>query len=728
MATLLFSALGAVFAGRIGGVIGALVGQQISRSLFGGSSREGPRLAELAVTTSSYGTALPRVFGRMRMPGTIIWATDLVEHKDKQGGGKGKPSVVNYTYSASFAVALASRPIGSVGRIWADGNLLRGAAGDMKVGGTIRVHLGSDDQAPDPLLAAAEGSGRCPAFRGIAYIVFEDLQLADFGNRIPALTFEVLADQAPLTLSQVVDGVIDNVSAEASFVGVQGLSCDGAIGDLLATLDPAFPIDCDVSGDRLILAREATAPTVQLHEPAISAADDAFGAEQGFTRKRFPAPSAHPEILRYYDVDRDYQPGLQRAPGRPGIGQPVSTELPVAMSAGDARQLAQTIARRASWSRQTLAWRTAELDPAVRPGSLVTVPAQAGVWRVTDWEWRGNGIELSLSRSYSVATAGTSPADSGSFTPPIDAPLGQTTLHAFELPWDGSGLGETPLTYAATSSDSAGWSGAALFVDKGGGQLEPLGPSGRARAISGHATDVLPAASQQVFDRASQVTVQLAASDMHLLGASPETLATGSNRALLGSEIIQFLRAAPLGSGLWRLSGLLRGRGGTEAAISTHAIDEPFVLLDGTATALNAALIGDTPGAIIAAIGLGDSAPVTSQIACRGISRKPLAPVHARCRRQTDGSLILRWTRRARGAWTWLDGVDTPLHEQVEAYDVTLGAIESPAARWSTDAPELILPAALVTELQTSAPGQTFMVRQRGSYALSAPLLLFQLT
>src|SRR5690606_12609921 len=145
--------------------------------------------------------------------GTIVWATDLVEHREKQGGSKGQPSVNSYSYSASFAVALASRPILSVGRIWADGNLLRGAAGDLKTAGSFRLHTGEGDQQPDPLIAAAEGAERCPAFRGLAYVVFEDLLLGDFGNRIPALTFEVFADEGLLSLQQMADGIIDHVDA-----------------------------------------------------------------------------------------------------------------------------------------------------------------------------------------------------------------------------------------------------------------------------------------------------------------------------------------------------------------------------------------------------------------------------------------------------------------------------------------------------------------------------------
>src|SRR3546814_11347229 len=90
----------------------------------------------------------------------------------------------------------------SVRRIWADGNLLRGAAGDFKTEmGAFRLHSGGEDQAVDPLIAAAEGVGATPAHRGIAYAVFEDLSLADYGNRIPSLTFEVVADEGPVAIA-----------------------------------------------------------------------------------------------------------------------------------------------------------------------------------------------------------------------------------------------------------------------------------------------------------------------------------------------------------------------------------------------------------------------------------------------------------------------------------------------------------------------------------------------
>lgn len=730
MATLVFSALGAVIGGPIGGAIGALVGSQVDKLVLGGGggNREGARLKELAVSTSSYGSAVPRVFGQMRVPGTIVWATDLVEHNDKQGGGKGKPSVTTYSYTVSFAVLLSSRPLSSIGRIWADGNLLRGSAGDLKVVGQMRFYPGNGEQNPDPLLVSALGSAACPAHRGCAYVVFENLQLAEFGNRIPALSFEVFTGETGLSLSLLLDGLVDDFSANAPMSGVSGLSCEGSLAETLSQLDAAFPLDCDVSGTTLTIAREATLAPRDLREPAVSVADDAFGAQLGFTRKRLPPPAAQPGALRYYDVERDYQPGLQRALGRPKPGQLSSIDLPVCMAASDARSLVSGMARRANWSRQTLAWRTAELDPAVTPGALVTVPGEAGLWRVNEWEWRDKGIELTLTRTVSaMIEAGAITGDSGQFNNPLDAVGEPTALAAYELPWSGSESDASPLLFAAASSASPGWTGAALFADHGDGQLLPLGASGRTRASIGQLLGTLGPASPHLIDRASIIDIQLVAHDQALTSCTITQLANGSNRALIGDELVQFRDAAALGDGKWRLSNLLRGRGGTEHAITSHPPGEHFVLLDGTGIALDYANVGDLPETQIAALGLADTVPVTSMIACRGITRRPLSPVHPRTVVQGDGGIEFGWTRRARGAWTWLDGTETPLNEQVESYEVSLGPLGSPIMAWVTNSPSLLLDSAQVTTLQASSAGQPFHVRQRGTYASSHPLFLTNL-
>ena len=64
-----------------------------------------------------------------------------------------------------------------------------------------------------------------------------------------------------------------------------------------------------------------------------------------------------------------------------------------------------------------------------------------------------------------------------------------------------------------------------------------------------------------------------------LLSCDEAALAEGANLAVVGSEVIQFAVAEPLGDGGFRLSHLLRARSGTEAAIGTHRAGEIFALV-----------------------------------------------------------------------------------------------------------------------------------------------------
>lgn len=725
MATLLFTALGTALGGPIGGVLGALAGSQVDSALFGGASVTGPRLKDLSVTTSSYGSAVARQFGTMRVGGTIIWATDLVEHNQSSGGGKNQPTVTTYSYTSSFAVAVSSRPIVTIGRIWADGTLLRGADGDMKVGGTLRIHSGAGDQQPDPLIASAQGIGACPAFRGMAYVVFEDLQLADYGNRIPSLTFEVVADEGALTLASLMDGVIDDVQADMPLADILGYACEGPLTDTLSQFQPIMPMSCDAGGDQLTIAgNQAGSTPIILQEAAVSNHQGDFGAQSGFQRQRDPMPENPPRVLRYYDPALDYQVGTQRSWGQALAGQPKTIEVPATMSAQTAARYIQQSARDANWSRETIKWRCAQLDPAVAPGVLVRPPGIPGLWRVTDWEWSDTGIALDLERVAPLAGTGGG-ADAGQANLAVDQPVSATSLFAYELPWNGQGSGDSVLVQAAASSSSSGWTGAALYADNGSGNLVWLAASGRKRCVIGRASSVLPAASPLLFDRQSQVTVHLASVDLALADASMDQLAMGANRALLGQEIVQFAHARALGSGIWQISGLMRGRGGTESAIASHQVGEAFVLLDNTPTTLDQTLLhGATT---IAALGLADPSPVESSILCQGYSLRPWSPVWPMATQGADGSLTLEWTRRARGGWSWTDGVDMPLQEQSELYLVALGGWSVPLMQWEVTAPALTLDAATMGTIRSSYAGATIEVRQQGTYAMSEALVLYRI-
>ncbi|MFT3967885.1 MAG: phage tail protein, partial [Sphingobium sp.] len=342
MATIVLTAVGSLF-GPVGAAIGALAGQAIDSQLFRPAGRQGPRLSDLRVQTSSFGTQMPRLHGRMRVAGTVIWATDLIESAQTTRGGKGKPDVTTYSYSASFAVALSSRPVRGIGRIWADGNLLRGSAGDFKSGATdFRFYDGGPDQPVDHLIAADRGWEAAPAHRGLAYAVFEGLQLGDFGNRIPSLTFEIVADEAAVPVSAVLASL---TGLEAGFAGGEepllgGYAASGEdAGEAVRPLLDGHGLLVRAEGDGLVLTGGADAAIL------LRAGDD-LGAARGERLagrevERKPVETVPRRLsVRHYDPDRDYQAGTQSAE-RQGAGwEEALVDLPATLDAAGARRRA----------------------------------------------------------------------------------------------------------------------------------------------------------------------------------------------------------------------------------------------------------------------------------------------------------------------------------------------------------------------------------------------------
>lgn len=166
------------------------------------------------------------------------------------------------------------------------------------------------------------------------------------------------------------------------------------------------------------------------------------------------------------------------------------------------------------------------------------------------------------------------------------------------------------------------------------------------------------------------------------------------------------------------------GAGRYRSRHDSHAEGDAFVLLDGDAVPLDPAIVGETPGSRIAAIGLGEDEPVTSAIACRGIGKRPLSPVHGALHRDPDGAVRLSWTRRARGSWTWPDLVEVPLNEEGEAYIVSFESDGERIAMWSTSSPELVITAGEQAALGGVFSSGTFVIRQQGKFALSPGLVV----
>jgi hypothetical protein len=666
MATLVLAAVGTAVGGPIGGAIGAVLGQGMDARLFAPKPREGPRLGDLAVQTSNYGNALPKLFGTMRVAGTVIWATDLIERRTTSSNGKGRPKNVDYSYAANFAVALSARPVREVRRIWADGKLLRGAGGDWKSRTGFRLHLGDEDQEPDPLIVAAEGVGQAPAFRGLAYAVFEEMELADFGNRIPMLTFEIVADAGPVAIGAMAAKLAPELvdKGETPHLGGYAVSGD-SVRSALEELAELTGLGLVESGADVSLAIPA--------EPAVALARSGEAKQRELMRRS--AGSVPVAVtLTYYEPARDYQAGLQKA----AAGAPVPDalverrSLAAALSAEEAKALAERRLDRL-WAERvsasvTFGWARAD----VRPGRLVTLEGEAGLWRVRRWILGDMKVTLELVRfAAGVAVAGA--ASPGRPVSEADLPHGPTTLRLYDLPL-AEAAGDRPTLVALAAGSQAGWRRANLSVSYDDGVSWEDAGTTAAPAVLGEALTVLPPGGSALFDLAAAVEVQLLDDEMLLVGRDKDALVAGANLALVGDELVQFGDAELLGEGRYRLSRLLRGRRGTEWAMANHVAGEEFALIEAASArpiTLPAGMAAGTEVRLLAS-GVGDAEPAAAVRIAAGEALRPPGPVHLSAAAVEDGGVAISWVRRSRLGWSWASGSDTPLGEEVELYAVTL--------------------------------------------------------
>ena len=711
MATLVLAAVGQYVGGPIGQAIGAQIGNYIDREiLFKPKGREGPRLTELAVQTSSYGTQIPKLFGTMRVAGSVIWSTDLIEHRSKEGG-KGRPTVTNYSYTASFAVALSARAVNGVGRIWADGKLLRGAAGDFKIAlGAFRLHAGGEDQAADPLIVAAEGAALAPAHRGLAYAVFEDLELAEFGNRIPSLTFEVTADAGPVAAGAVMAEVAGEiVSAEPSRALV-GFSAHGAsvraVAETLAGADGGWFASAGAGLE--LLSGSGGAITIK------DSGAHARGRESARRARSIAAADGAPRLvaLAHYDPARDYQIGVQRA-ARPGAGsREARLELPAVLDAGTAKTIAEAALGRMDAERERRSVAMGWEALAVRPGERVSIAGVPGLWRVESWTLEAMVVTLDCVALASGTMAAE--ASGGRVLPAPDVPLGETILHAFELmPLDGS-LAAAPRLAIAAAGTEPGWRSAALMTSLDGGARWTAAGTTALPAVVGSVAVAPGVAPAGLEDRANRIEVELAHAGMALGDSDLAGLDAGANLAMIGDELVQFARAEPLTATRWRLSGLWRGRRGTEAAIGTQAEGDRFVLIAAESLA-GIDLPAESQGGTVRVLAQGAGGTAEAEAAISGLSVLPPAPVHLRAAPAEDGGAAVSWVRRSRMGWRWIDGVDAPLGEESERYRVTITPEGGSVRTLDTVTPE-----ASVTAAERAA-GALVTVRQIGSHGLSPP-------
>jgi hypothetical protein len=305
-----------------------------------------------------------------------------------------------------------------------------------------------------------------------------------------------------------------------------------------------------------------------------------------------------------------------------------------------------------------------------------------------------------------------SPQDSSALRP--FEPLALTAFEMLDIPLLPNDQNDQFRMYAALTGQGNLWPGGVIqrISQSDAGRFE-LARS-NVRAVIGQAATVLAHGDTHVFDQANSVEVVLLG-DAELHHAASLAVLNGANAAVLGDEIIQFTTAEQLGNQHYRLSGLLRGRLGTERATTSHVIGERFVLLDDALVAsdMQHEDLGRTIRFQGVTLGSADGMSAEADLVYHARALRPYAPVHLTLTRLTNGDVQCQWVRRARLNSGWVDGIDVPLDERMERYQLAFLYQGQVVHRTEVGTPDYIYTAAQqLADTGVVAPQLQLEVRQ----------------
>jgi hypothetical protein len=383
-------------------------------------------------------------------------------------------------------------------------------------------------------------------------------------------------------------------------------------------------------------------------------------------------------ITIYPDQDSRYQQASQQAQRfTVASRQSMSMAIPIVMTADKARQIAEIVMYEQWMGRTSFEFSTSYTYEMLEPGDLVYVQSKDRTWpvRLLNKSSGQNGVI----RWTAIATDPevlTSDAVGGAGLPLTEkyAIYQTTATHLLDIPMliDSDNNAGYYVAMGPTFEDLGTWVGANLYRSTNNIDYTSILSVALAAGI-GFTQTALADGPTHLWDEAATVDIIMRNYDLESITA--DRVLNGENGILLGSEVLQYREAEMLAVDTYRLSGLLRGRRGTEWATGTHVAGERAILL---APGLLQRHVPD-----IDQIGLeryykgvsvyhdpNDVLGFVFTPTAAGL--KPYSPCHAKGTRDSSGNLALAWVRRTRVGGGWNDNTDVPLSEATETYEVDI--------------------------------------------------------
>ena len=182
------------------------------------------KISNFSVTTAEYGASVAEILGTTRISPNVIYYDDFTAHEHRQSqksgkGGHSKTVTVSYTYSVAIIMALCEGPIAGIGKIWKDKNVFTYPNDSLG----LTLFSGTADQQPWAYVTGKHPNKALP-YSGLAYMAGV-IDLGDSGS-MSSYNFEVKGK-----LLDTGDGVDVNPADYVLYVldkiGLNGLTIKG---------------------------------------------------------------------------------------------------------------------------------------------------------------------------------------------------------------------------------------------------------------------------------------------------------------------------------------------------------------------------------------------------------------------------------------------------------------------------------------------------------------------
>lgn len=475
-----------------------------------------------------------------------------------------------------------------------------------------------------------------------------------------------------------------DVSALTPLVSGYRVSRLGPIRSSLEVLRDSWPFDIRMNGYQIQAVMRGGTSVATI--PAADLDARVEGAEPGvqITLPR-EMDSQLPRVLwvNHIDGTREYEPGAQYAERLNSAAvNVVSIELPIVMTPTEAAGKAQVLMGVKWLERYDVVFNLPPTYRRLQPADVVDLTAPDGVLsvRLTRINNTSDGRvecagKLANATVYTPTAIGEPGRSTGVATIPVAGP---SVYHLLDIPLlhDAQASAGFPVAMTGTKS---GWRGGVVMQSADAGstwaQIVEFSPPG---STFGAATNALGAVESRLLDTASRLTVVLTSGE--LFDVTELAMLGGANHFAYGAdgrwEIIAATTCALQSGSTYILSGLLRGRYGSEQYMASHLAGDAIVLLDVDDLGI-IAMASSTIGAARDYRGISVGADISSDsnrsFTYRAINLTPLSPIALTGHRDpSSGDWTLTWVRRTRTGGEWRDYVDAELGETVEQYQIDI--------------------------------------------------------